>query len=94
MVRIRPWQRNTASGNRKDNDQQQACESDSSSVSLWQRCTLGHRDILPPMVSMGSVAAMGIYAKRPGKMVGQLFGDGFVLLWTVGWAIVGISSTG
>jgi hypothetical protein len=39
---------------------------------------------------MGSVAAMGIYAKRPGKMVGQLFGDGFVLLWTAGWAIVGI----
>jgi hypothetical protein len=40
--------------------------------------------------SMGSVAAMGIYAKRPGRMIGQLFGDGFVLLWTVGWAIVGI----
>ena len=39
---------------------------------------------------MGSVAAMGIYAKRPGRMIGQLFGDGFVLLWTVGWAIVGI----
>jgi NADPH-dependent glutamate synthase beta subunit-like oxidoreductase len=33
---------------------------------------------------------MGIYAKRPAKMIGQLFGDGFVLLWTVGWAIVGI----
>ena len=39
---------------------------------------------------MGSVAAMGIYAKRPAKMIGQLFGDGFVLLWTAGWAIVGI----
>ena len=39
---------------------------------------------------MGSVAAMGIYAKRPAKMIGQLFGDGFVLLWTVGWAIVAI----
>jgi hypothetical protein len=39
---------------------------------------------------MGSVAAMGIYAKRPAQMVGQLFGDGFVLLWTVGWAIVGV----
>jgi hypothetical protein len=33
---------------------------------------------------------MGIYAKRPGRMIGQLFGDSFVLLWTVGWAIVGI----
>jgi hypothetical protein len=33
---------------------------------------------------------MGIYAKRPARMIGQLFGDGFVLLWTVGWAIVGI----
>jgi hypothetical protein len=42
------------------------------------------------MATMGSVAAMGIYAKRPAKMIGQLFGDGFVLLWTVGWAIVGI----
>jgi hypothetical protein len=39
---------------------------------------------------MGSVAAMGIYAKRPAKMVGQLLGDGFVLIWTVVWAIVGI----
>jgi hypothetical protein len=39
---------------------------------------------------MGSVAAMGIYAKRPGKMVGQIFGDGFVLLGTAGWAAVGI----
>jgi len=33
---------------------------------------------------------MGIYAKRPGMMIGQLLGDGFVLLWTIGWAIVGI----
>jgi hypothetical protein len=33
---------------------------------------------------------MGIYAKRPGRMIGQLFGDSFVLLWMVGWAIVGI----
>ncbi len=40
--------------------------------------------------SMGSVAAMGIYAKRPARMIGQLFGDGFVLLWTIGWAIIGI----
>ena len=49
-----------------------------------------HRAILPPCTSVGSVAAMGIYAKRPARMIGQLFGDGFVLLWTVGWAIVGI----
>jgi hypothetical protein len=40
--------------------------------------------------SMGSVAAMGIYAKRPARMIGQLFGDGFVVLWTIGWAIIGI----
>jgi hypothetical protein len=32
---------------------------------------------------------MGIYAKRPARMIGQLLGDGFVLLWTIGWAIVG-----
>ena len=40
--------------------------------------------------SMGSVAAMGIYAKRPAKMIGQLVGDGFVVLWAIGWAIVAI----
>ena|SRR6188472_2069915 len=39
---------------------------------------------------MGRVTGMGIYAKRPGMMIGQLLGDGFVLLWTIGWAIVGI----
>jgi hypothetical protein len=39
---------------------------------------------------MSSVAAMGIYAKRPAKMIGQLFGDGFVVAWTIGWAIVAI----
>jgi hypothetical protein len=39
---------------------------------------------------MSSVAAMGIYAKRPAKMIGQLVGDGFVVLWAVGWAIVAI----
>jgi hypothetical protein len=33
---------------------------------------------------------MSIYAKRPTRMIGQLLGDGFVLLWTIGWAIVGI----
>ena len=38
---------------------------------------------------VGNVAAMGIYAKRPAKMIGQVFGQ-FVLLWTVGWAIIGI----
>jgi hypothetical protein len=39
---------------------------------------------------MSSVAAMGIYAKRPAKMIGQLFGDGFVVAWTIGWAVVAI----
>ena len=33
---------------------------------------------------------MGIYANRPAKMIGQLAGDGFVVLWTIGWAIVAI----
>ena len=33
---------------------------------------------------------MGIYAKRPAKMIGQLVGDGFVVLWAIGWAIVAI----
>ena len=39
---------------------------------------------------MSSVAAMGIYAKRPAMMIGQLVGDGFVVLWAIGWAIVAI----
>ena len=52
--------------------------------------TAGHRAILPPAPSMSSVAAMGIYAKRPAKMIGQLVGDGFVVLWAIGWAIVAI----
>jgi hypothetical protein len=39
---------------------------------------------------MSSVAAMGIYAQRPAKMIGQLVGDGFVVLWAIGWAIVAI----
>jgi hypothetical protein len=39
---------------------------------------------------MSNVADMGIYAKRPARMIGQLLGDGFVLLWTIGWAIVAI----
>jgi hypothetical protein len=39
---------------------------------------------------MSSVAAMGIYAKRPAKMIGQLVGDGFVVAWTIGWAIVAL----
>ena len=33
---------------------------------------------------------MGIYAKRPAKMIGQLVGDSFVVLWAIGWAIVAI----
>mgnify|MGYP003694702495 CR=1 FL=1 len=52
--------------------------------------TQRHRVILPLASAMGSVADMGIYAKRPARMIGQLLGDGFVLLWTIGWAIVGI----
>jgi hypothetical protein len=52
--------------------------------------TAGHRAILPSAPSMSSVAAMGIYAKRPAKMIGQLVGDGFVVLWAIGWAIVAI----
>jgi hypothetical protein len=51
---------------------------------------VGHRAILPLAASMSSVAAMGIYAKRPAKMIGQLVGDGFVVLWAIGWAIVAI----
>jgi hypothetical protein len=39
---------------------------------------------------MSSVAAMGIYAKRPAKMIGQLVGDGFVVVWTIGWGIVAL----
>ena len=52
--------------------------------------TARHRAILPLASTMSSVAAMGIYAKRPARMIGQLLGDGFVLLWTIGWAIVAI----
>ncbi len=33
---------------------------------------------------------MGIYAQRPGRLVGQLLGDLFVLVWTVVWAVVGV----
>jgi len=36
-----------------------------------------------------SVAIMGIYAQRPGKLIGQLMGDLGVLLWGVAWALVG-----
>jgi hypothetical protein len=32
---------------------------------------------------------MGIYASRPGRMVGQLLSDVFVLVWTVVWALIG-----
>ncbi len=32
---------------------------------------------------------MGIYAARPGRLVGQLVGDVFVLVWGVIWGIVG-----
>lgn len=33
---------------------------------------------------------MGIYAQRPGRLVGQLLGDLLVLAWTVAWAGVGL----
>jgi hypothetical protein len=33
---------------------------------------------------------MGIYSTRPGRLAGQIFGDLFVLGWTVVWAGIGI----
>lgn len=33
---------------------------------------------------------MGIYASRPGRMVGQVLADLFVVLWAVVWALIGI----
>lgn len=33
---------------------------------------------------------MGIYASRPGRLVGQVFSDVFVVVWGVVWALVGI----
>jgi hypothetical protein len=33
---------------------------------------------------------MGIYSTRPGRLAGQIFGDLFVLVWTVVWAGIGI----
>lgn len=33
---------------------------------------------------------MGIYAARPGRMVGQVLGDLFVGVWAVVWALVGV----
>ena len=33
---------------------------------------------------------MGIYAQRPGRLIGQLLGDVLVVAWTVGWAVVGV----
>ena len=32
---------------------------------------------------------MRIYASRPGRMVGQLLSDVFVLVWTIVWALIG-----
>lgn len=32
---------------------------------------------------------MGIYAERPGRMVGQLLSDVFALVWAVVWGLVG-----
>lgn len=33
---------------------------------------------------------MGIYAQRPGRLVGQVLGDLFVLVWAVVWAVIGV----
>jgi len=33
---------------------------------------------------------MGIYAQRPGRLVGQVLGDLFVLVWAIVWAVIGI----
>ena len=33
---------------------------------------------------------MGIYASRPGRFVGQVFSDVFVVVWGVVWALAGI----
>lgn len=33
---------------------------------------------------------MGIYAQRPGRLVGQLVGDLFVLVWALVWGLVGV----
>jgi hypothetical protein len=32
---------------------------------------------------------MGIYAQRPGKLIGQVVADVLVALWAVMWALVG-----
>lgn len=34
---------------------------------------------------------MGLYSPRPGRLAGQIFGDLFVLLWTIGCAVVAIT---
>jgi hypothetical protein len=37
-----------------------------------------------------NVPGMGIYSTRPRRLAGQIFGDLFVLVWTVVWAGIGI----
>ena len=34
---------------------------------------------------------MGLYSPRPGRLAGQIFGDLFVLLWTIGCAAVALA---
>ena len=87
---IRLGRQYPASSDRQDEGQQDISKLGRSQLEPVGRPSSRHRAILPPCTSVGNVAAMGIYAKRPARMIGQLFGDGFVLLWTVGWAIVGI----
>lgn len=33
---------------------------------------------------------MGIYAQRPGRMVGQVFADLFVVVWAIAWGVIGV----
>ena len=89
-VRIRERKGDSASGQRKGENERQASKADGSNLGISVSRTQRHRVILPLAAAMGSVADMGIYAKRPARMIGQLLGDGFVLLWTIGWAIVAI----
>ena len=33
---------------------------------------------------------MGLYAAQPARRAGQLLGDGLVVAWVLGWAVVGV----
>jgi hypothetical protein len=61
-----------------------------------------HRLILPPGASRTAVAragrereprrvaGMGIYAQRPSRLVAQVLGDLFVLVWALAWGLIGV----